>query len=112
MDIKAKLNYYRMSPRKVRLVADLIRGKKTDDAVAQLTFCKKRSAPTFLKLLKSALSNAKNNFKTDTDKDNLYIKEIRVDEGPTLKRWRPVSRGMAHSIKKRTSHISIVLGEQ
>ena len=111
-NITAKLNYYRSSPRKVRLLADLIRGKEVNDALAHLKFASKKSAPAIEKLLKSAISNAKNNHKIDIDNTILYIKEIRVDEGPAYKRWRPVWRRMAHAYKKRTSHINIVLGEK
>ncbi len=111
-NVKAKLSYYRVAPRKVRLVADLIRGKKVSDALAQLSFAGKRSAPAIAKLLKSAVSSAKHNFKIDTDKTDLYVKEIRVDEGPSYKRWKPVWRGMAHPFKRRTSHITVVLKEK
>lgn len=108
MEIIAKLNYYRMAPRKVRLVAGLIRGKKVNEVLAQLAFVGKRSAPDMAKLLKSAISNAKNNFKIK-DEQNLYIKKITVDEGPTLKRYMPRARGRAAMIRKRTSHITVVL---
>lgn len=111
-DIKAKLSYYRVAPRKSRLVADLIRGKKVDDALAQLSFAGKKSALAIAKLLKSAVSSAKHNYKIDTDKTDLYIREIKVDEGPSYKRWKPVWRGMAHPFKRRTSHISVVLSEK
>jgi len=111
-EIKAKLNYYRVSPRKVRLVADLIRGKRVDEALRQLKFVKKKPAEALAKLLQSALSNAKHNYKIDIEEDNLYIKEIRVDEGPSYKRWRPVWRGMAHPFKRRTSHISLTLSQK
>jgi len=111
-EIKAKLNYYRVAPRKARLVADLVRGKKVDEALAQLMFLSKRSAPAIAKLLRSALSNAKNNYKIDAEKTDLYIKEIKVDEGPSYKRWKPVWRGMAHPFKRRTSHITVVLSDQ
>ena len=83
VEIKAKLSYYRVAPRKVRLVADLIRGKKADEALVQLSFIGKRSAPDIAKLLKSAISNAKNNYKVDTEAVDLYIKEIKVDGGPS-----------------------------
>ncbi|NOY35339.1 MAG: 50S ribosomal protein L22 [bacterium] len=111
-EVKAKLSYHRIAPRKARLVAGLVRGKKVDEALAQLMFLGKRSAPAIAKLLKSALSNAKNNHKIDTEKTNLYIKEIKVDEGPSYKRWKPVWRGMAHPFKRRTSHITVVLSER
>lgn len=108
MEITAKLRYYRVSPRKVRLAADLIRGKKVPEAMIQLKFLKNKSAPIIAKLLRSAVSNAKNNFKIKEEK-NLYIKKIAVDEGPTLKRYMPRARGRATMIRKRTSHITLVL---
>ncbi len=108
-EIKANLRYFRLSPRKVRLAANLIAGLKTDAALKQLMFSRKRSASAIAKLLKSAISNAKNNFKLDPA--NLYVKEIRVDEGPVLKRYMPRARGRAAIIKKRSSHISLVLSE-
>ena len=110
MEIMAKLNYYRTAPRKVRLVVDLVRGKKIELAMNQLRFCSKKTASPLIKLLKSAISNAKNNFKIK-DSENLYIKKITVDEGPTLKRHMPRARGVASPIKKRTSHITVVLEE-
>lgn len=111
MEITAKLNYYKTAARKVRLVADLIRGKKIEPAMNQLKFCPKKTAFPLIKLLKSAISNAKNNFKIK-DSENLYIKKITVDEGPTLKRHMPRARGVASPIKKRTSHITIVLDKK
>ncbi len=110
-EITAKLNYYRTAPRKVRLIADLIRGKAVGEAVSQLVFSKQKPATAVAKLLKSAVSNAKNNFKIK-DERNLYVKKITVDEGPTLKRYMPRARGSAAQIKKRTSHIVIVLAER
>ena len=108
MEIKAKLNYLRIAPRKVRLVADLVRNMDVKEAETQLKFMPKRSAAPLLKLLNSAIVNAKNNF--NIEKDGLYIKELKINEGPPLKRWRPVSRGRAFPIMKRTSHIDLVLG--
>ncbi|HUT96175.1 MAG TPA: 50S ribosomal protein L22 [Candidatus Paceibacterota bacterium] len=108
MEIKANLNYLRIAPRKVRSVIDLIRGKEIKEAEAQLKFISRRAAAPVLKLVKSAIANAKNNF--NLEKENLFIKEIRVDEGVPNKRWMPVSRGRAHPIMKRTSHINLVLG--
>lgn len=110
-EITAKLNYYRVSPRKARIVADLIKGKKVKDAIVQLDFLAKKSAHPIAKLLKSAISNAKNNFKM-TEENNLRVKTITVNSGPVLKRSRPRSRGMANQILKRTSHITVVLSEQ
>jgi large subunit ribosomal protein L22 len=109
MTIKAKLNYLRISPRKTRLVADLIRGKSVLEAQAILNFIVKKSKEPFLKLLNQAVSNAQNSFQLD--EKNLYISKITVDEGPKLKRWRPRSRGQAYEIQKKTSHISIVLDQ-
>lgn len=99
---KAQLNYLRISPRKVRQAADLIRGLSVVEAEQQLRFCAKRPAEPILKLLKSAIANAHN-------APNLYVLEIRVNPGPTLKRWRARARGMAAMIRKRTSHIIIIL---
>lgn len=110
-EITAKLNYCRMAPRKVRLVVDLIRGKKVETALQQLRFLKKKPALIIAKLLRSAVSDAKHNFKIK-DKENLYVKKITVDEGPTLKRFMPRARGTASPIKKRTSHITVVLDKK
>ena len=111
-DVKAKLSYHMISPRKARLVADLVRGAAARDALARLAFARKKSAPAIAKLIKSAMSSAKHNFKIDTDRTELFVKEIRVDEGPAYRRWRPVWRGMAHPFRKRTSHITVVLSEK
>lgn len=105
---KAQLNYLRISPRKVRLVADLIRGLKVIEAEQQLRFCPKRAAKPLLKLLKSAIANA---LASGNDLSNLYISEIRVNPGPTLKRWRARARGRSAMIRKRTSHIIINLDQ-
>lgn len=110
MEVKAKLRYLRQSPRKVRLAADLIKGESVKSAEVQLRFLPKKSAGFLRKLLQSAVANAKNNFRLD--KENLFIKEIRVDQGPTLKRHMPRARGRATAIKKRTSHISLVLTDK
>ena len=110
-EITAKLNNYRASPRKTRIVADLIKGKKTQDAIVQLGFLTKKSANPIVKLLKSAISNAKNDFKI-ADENNLIVKTITVNAGTVLKRSRPRSRGIVNQILKRTSNITIVLLEQ
>ncbi len=107
MEIKAKLNYLRISPRKVRLVADLIRGLEVSGAESQLKFLSQRAALPILKLLNSAVANAYHNF--GIEKDGLYVSKITVNTGPMLKRWRPRSRGMAVPIKKRTSHVELIL---
>lgn len=106
--ITAKLRHLRISPRKVRLVVDLIRGMDVVEAENQLKFLPKRAADPVLKLLKSAIANALNNYKAV--KENLYISKITVDPGPTLKRWMPRAMGRATPKLKRTSHITIALG--
>ena len=108
-EIKAQLNYLRIAPRKVRLVADLIRGKKTESARNILNFTTNKSALPMRKLLDQAISNAQNN--NNLDKTNLYISEIMVNAGPILKRSRPRARGSAFEIQKKTSHIIITLDE-
>lgn len=109
MDVSAKLRFLRMSPRKVRLVCDVIRGLDVEQAQAQLQFMRKKAAQPVLKLLNSAIANAENNFKLK--KENLFIKKITVDQGPALKRWKPRAFGRAVMIMKRSSHIHVVLGE-
>jgi large subunit ribosomal protein L22 len=103
---KAQLKNYRQSPRKVRLVADTMRGKSVKEADTLLEFIPKRSALPLRKLLASALANAKN---LSLSTENLIIKEIKVDAGATLFRRRPRSRGMSNPIRKRTSHVSVTL---
>ncbi|PIR38576.1 MAG: 50S ribosomal protein L22 [Candidatus Zambryskibacteria bacterium CG10_big_fil_rev_8_21_14_0_10_42_12] len=105
----AFLKQYRQSPRKVRLVADLVRGKKVEIAVAHLSHLPKRATGAIKKLLDSAVSNAKNK---GLKEENLFVKEIRVDEGVTLSRWQAGSRGRGMPIKKRTSHVRVVLAEK
>lgn len=107
MEVIAKLKYLRIAPRKVRLVADLIRGKKIKEAQMLLDFSQKKATRPLRKLLDSAVANAKNNLKLE-EKD-LYILKITVDEGPKLKRWRPRARGRATEIQKKSSHITLVL---
>lgn len=109
MQIKAKLNYLRIAPRKVRLVADLIRRKRVGEAQEILSFTVKKSTRPISKLLSSAVSSAKNNFQIEPE--NLYISKITVDEGPKIKRWMPRSRGQAAQIQKKTSHITLILDE-
>jgi len=103
MSVVAKLCYLRIAPRKVRLVADLIRGKSVEEAQTILNFTVKKASQPLLKLLNSAISNAKNNFQLETS--NLFISKITVDEGPKYKRWRPRSRGQIYQIQKKTSHV-------
>jgi len=109
MPATAKLRYLRIAPRKVRLVADLIRGKRVTEAQALLRFLSKRASLPLAKLLKSATDSAKNNLQLE--ENNLYISKITVDEGPKLKRWQPRARGQAYEIQKKTSHITITLDE-
>jgi large subunit ribosomal protein L22 len=110
MSIQAKLMYLHIAPRKVRLIVDLVRGKTVENAQRVLNFADKRASAPVLKLLNSAIANAKNNFQIE-DIANLYISKILVNEGPKHKRWRPASRGRANEIRKRTSHIILELDE-
>ncbi len=103
----AKLNYLRIAPRKVRSVADLIRGLSVNEAQAQLLAVRRRSAKPLLKLLRSAVADAKNK---QINADHLFISEIRVDQGPMLKRYLPRARGSASPIEKKMSHVTLVLG--
>ena len=109
MSVTAKLRYLRIAPRKVRLVADLIRKKSVEEAQTILSFTTKKAAKVLLKLLKQAIANAKTNFQLE--EKNLYISKILVDEGPKYKRWMPRARGMASPIQKKTSHVTIILDE-
>ncbi|MCL1835178.1 MAG: 50S ribosomal protein L22 [Oscillospiraceae bacterium] len=110
MEAKAHLKYARISPRKVKIVCDLIRGKDTKTARAILLQTPKAASELLLKLLKSAVANAENNH--DMDPDNLYVSETFANPGPTLKRIRPQARGRAFRINKRTSHITVVVAEK
>lgn len=103
----AEAKNIRKSPRKIRLVADSLRGQNPEKALEVLKFTPKAAALPLSKVIKSAMANATNNLKMD--KEKLIIKEILVNEGPVLKRFKARSRGMAHPILKRTSHIRIVL---
>jgi len=110
MQARAVARYVRISPRKVRQVVDLIRGKKVSDAFAILQFTPKASAVPVMKVLKSAVANAEHNL--DMNPDELYVTAAYVDQGPTLKRIRPRAMGRADLIRKRTSHITVVVGEK
>lgn len=110
MEIKAHLRYLRMAPRKVRLAAGAIKGKSAEEAEAVLEFLPKIAARALNKLLKSAIANARHNF--NIEKENLVVKNITVDKGPTLKRFMPRARGMASPIRKRESHVTIVLTDK
>lgn len=105
----AKHRFARISPRKARLVIDLIRGRKCDEALTQLKFNPRRSARMVEDVLKSAMVNAD---EKEADMRRLYISEARIDGGPYYRRWRPKDRGRAHPIAKRTSHIIVVVAEK
>lgn len=106
----ATLKYARISSRKVKIVADLIRGKNVDEALAIVKFTPKAASEIIEKLLKSAIANAENNHGMKSN--NLYVAEIYANQGPTLRRIRPAAKGSAVRIRKRTSHITIVLKER
>jgi large subunit ribosomal protein L22 len=108
MEARARLRFVRIAPRKAQLVADLIRGKRSEEALNLLTFTKKAAAKIIIKLLKSAVANAT---QKKMDVDRLYVKQITVDQGPTMKRFQPRALGRATMIRKRTSHIYILLDE-
>jgi large subunit ribosomal protein L22 len=110
MEVRARLRFVRVAPRKARLVADLIRGKGSEEALNILTFTKKAAAQILIKLLKSAIANATQ--KKTIDIDRLYIKKVTVDQGPTMKRYQPRALGRATMIRKRTSHITLILDEE
>jgi len=110
VEARAIAKYLRVSPFKARQVADLIRGKNAREAMAILRFTNKKGASMIAKVLKSAMANAENNF--DMDVDALYVSEIYVDEGPSLKRLKPRAYGRADMMKRRTSHITVVVKEK
>ena len=110
MGPSAKLRWLRMSPRKVRLVVDLIRGKHVEEALNVLTFSDKAAAEPVAKLLRSAVANADG--KDEYDIDKLFVETAYVDEGPTWRRWLPRAMGRATRIRKRTSHVTLVLGQK
>ena len=108
--VRAVAKYIRTSPRKMRLVADLIRGKSAQEAWAILEYTPKRAAGPMKKCLESAIANAQNN--NDIAPESLRVHRVMVDEGPTLKRFTPRARGRASAIKKRTSHITVVVAPE
>ncbi|MBX2995856.1 MAG: 50S ribosomal protein L22 [Bdellovibrionaceae bacterium] len=110
MEVKASLKNARVGAQKARLVADLIRGKDVSNAIKTLTFLNKKSALMMKKLVESAVANA--DYKKTIDLDKLFVKTIWVDEGPVLKRFRPRAQGRASGVRKRTSHINVVLDER
>ena len=110
MAVKAQAKYVRTSPRKVREVVDLIRGKSVADARSVLVFANRGAAPLVAKVLNSAVANAENN--QNLSVDDLFVKEAYVDEGPTLKRWKFRAMGRVNRIRKRSSHITIAVDER
>ncbi len=110
MQTQAVLKFVRLSPQKARLVADLVRGKKVDEAINTLKFSNQRAAGIIQKVLESAIANAENN--NGADVDELKVREIFVDEGPVMKRIQPRAKGRADRIIKRTSHITIRVGDE
>jgi len=110
MQAKAVARTVRIAPRKARLVVDLIRGKQVGEAIAILKLTPKAASPIVEKLLNSAIANAEHNYNMDIN--NLLVSEVFVDEGPTMKRFRPRAQGRASQINKRTSHITIVVSEK
>jgi len=110
MEARAILRYGRVSPRKARYVADMIRGMPVDKALSALKFSKRGAARMVEKLLRSAVANAEQTGSINVD--DLYVRTIMVDEGPTWRRWRPRAHGRATRIRKRTSHIQLVLDNE
>ena len=110
MEARAQAKMIRISSRKVKLVIDLIRGKNVGEAISILKLTPKAASPVVEKLVNSAIANAEHNYNMDIE--NLYVKEIYVGEGPTLKRFRPRAQGRATQILKRTSHITCVVAER
>lgn len=110
MEVKASLKYARVGAQKARLVADLVRGKDVSEALKILKFSDKKTAVFIKKLIESAVANA--DVKGVADSDNLFVKTIHVDAGPSLKRFRPRAQGRAYGVMKKTSHINLILGER
>ena len=110
MEVTARARYIRVSPRKARLVTDLVKGKKVEEALNILAFTKKAFAKTLTKVINSAVANAQQNKQMDVD--TLMVKRISVDGGPTLKRYIPRAMGRATMVRKRTSHVTVVLDEK
>lgn len=108
---RAKLRYVRISPRKARLIADLVRGMDVEEAMRLLAFTRKKSAPLIRKIIGSALANATSG-PAQADPDDLFVRTVYVDGGPTLRRYLPRAQGRATRILKRTSHITVELGSR
>lgn len=110
MEVKASLNFARIGSQKARLVADVVRGKDVNEAIRSLTFMKLKGAVLIKKLIESAVANAEH--KKTIDIDNLYVKTIYVDMGPAIKRFRPRAQGRAFQVKRKISHINVILDEK
>jgi large subunit ribosomal protein L22 len=110
MEVQAVEKYIRISPKKARLVADVVRGERAVNALAILRFMPKKAAKIIYKALNSAMANATNN--AGLNREDLIISKITVDKGPSLKRFRPRSKGMASALLKRTSHITVVVSAE
>jgi large subunit ribosomal protein L22 len=108
VEVKAQLNHLRMSDKKVRLVGDMVKGMDAQMALARLKYIPRHAAPVLAQLLRSAIANAEHN--NNLKKENLFVKNIIVNQGVALKRWRPAAFGSAHGFKKHASHITLVLG--
>lgn len=110
MEVKASLRFARIGAQKARLVVDVVRGQDVNEAIKTLTFMKQKGAVLVKKLIESAVANAEN--KKVIDVDNLFVKTIWVDMGPAIKRFRPRAQGRAFQVKKKISHINVVLDEK
>lgn len=110
MEVKASLKFARIGAQKARLVADKVRGKDVNEAIETLTFLRKKSGLLIKKLIESAVANAED--KKVIDVDNLYVKTILVGQGPSINRFRPRAQGRAFEVRKKTSHIDVVLDER
>lgn len=110
MEVRAVAKYLRVSPRKARLVCDAVRGKDVREALAILQFLPNKSAVSIAKVVKSAAANAENNY--DLDPDDLYVKRIFADDGPTVKRFRARARGRVNQILKRSCHITVIVEDR
>lgn len=110
METRAVARFVRISPQKIRLVMDQVRGKKVEEALHMLSFAPQRGAGILKKLVNSAVANAEQN--PDVDVDSLYLKRLFADQGPSLKRWRPRALGRATKILKKSSHLTVILDEK
>jgi large subunit ribosomal protein L22 len=110
VEARAVAKYIRISPRKMKPITDLVRGKNANEAIAILKFTPRKGAGLLKKVLESAVANAENNYGMDID--NLYVSEVYANQGPTMKRWKAGSMGRANPILRRTSHLGVVLKEK